>query len=89
MPCLGLLLGFFHKVFLRASSGLLLTSIGVALLPGLLSIESQMAVYIAGIAQQVLFAIIVLAPILELRRENTRCGERSVLPYAKVREHRP
>jgi len=87
MPCLGLFLGLFQEVFLRARSGLLLSGIGVASLPGLLSVESQMAVYIAGIVQQVLFAIIVLAPILEFHQEANPHRERSLLSYAKVGEH--
>jgi hypothetical protein len=80
MPCLGLFLGVFQAVFLRAKSGLLLTSIGVALLPGLLSIESQMAVYISGLVQQIFFSLIVLAPVLELRRRKYYHLARAPLP---------
>ncbi len=84
MFCLGLLLGMFQTIFLRTSSGLLLGSIGVALLPGLLSVESQMAVYIAGLVQQILFALIVLAPVLELRTDNNRRHTRQVVPHTPV-----
>ena len=87
MPCLGLFLGLFQEVFLGARSGLLLSGIGIALLSGLLLVESQMAVYIAGIVQQVLFAIIVLAPILEFHREANPYRETSLLSYAEVGEH--
>jgi len=71
MFCLGLLLGLFGKVLLNLKSGLLLSSIGVALLPGLISIESQMSVYIAGLVQQTLFCIVVLAPILRSSPKQT------------------
>jgi len=86
MPCLGLLLGFFTKVFLRASSGLLLGSVGVALLPGLLSVESQMAVYIAGLAQQVLFAFLVLAPVITVTRRDVHVSETD-LSRARAMSH--
>jgi hypothetical protein len=33
-------------------------------LPGLLVVESQMAVYVSGLVQQVLFAFITLAPVM-------------------------
>jgi len=42
----------------------LLSSIGVALLPGLLAVESQMAVYVSGLVQEVLFALLALAPVM-------------------------
>jgi len=80
MFCLGFFLGVVQKIFFRPESGLLLNSIGIALLPGLLVLESQMAQYVSGLAQQVLAAIIILAPVLQL----TRTGERAqrVSPYA-------
>jgi O-antigen polysaccharide polymerase Wzy len=64
MFCLGLVLGVLKELFMRTASGLLLSSIGVALLPGLLVVESQMAVYVAGLVQQVLFAFLTLAPAI-------------------------
>ncbi len=85
IPCLGLLLGVFQQVFLRGSSGLFLSSIGVALLPGLLSIESQMAVYVSGIVQQVLFSIVVLAPVLVLVRRRSDQST-AVMSYASLEQ---
>lgn len=82
MFCLGLVLGVFQTIFLRTTSGLLLGSIGVALLPGLLSVESQMAVYVAGLVQQILFAVIVLAPVLELK--SNRRPTRRIVPYRQM-----
>lgn len=82
MFCLGLLLGLFEKILLRVKSGLLLSSIGVALLPGLLSIESQMAVYIAGLVQQTFFAVMVLIPVLESSgKKNRPLGREPLAPY--------
>jgi hypothetical protein len=84
MFCLGLVLGVFQTIFLRTTSGLLLSSIGVALLPGLLWVESQMAVYVSGLVQQILFALIVLAPVLEFRSNINRRHAQHVLPYVAV-----
>jgi hypothetical protein len=77
MFCMGILLGLFDKIFLRRGSGLLLNSIGVALLPQLLVVEAQLAQYIAGVGQQVAVALITLAPMFDLRRDEVYRGARS------------
>jgi hypothetical protein len=77
MFCLGILLGLFDKIFLRPRSGLLLNSIGVALLPQLLLVEAQLAQYIAGFGQQVAVALITLAPMFDLHRNQSYQGARS------------
>jgi hypothetical protein len=74
MFCLGILLGLFDKIFLRPSSGLLLNSIGVSLLPGLLPVDAQLAQYIAGVGQQVAVALITLAPMFDLHRNEKYQG---------------
>jgi hypothetical protein len=74
---LGIVLGLFDKIFLRRASGLLLNSIGVALLPQLLLVEAQLAQYIAGVGQQVAIALITLAPLFDLRRNEAYRGARS------------
>jgi len=73
---LGLLLGLLRELFMRNASGFLLSSIGVALLPGLLVVESQMAVYVSGLVQQVLFAFLILAPAITVVRRGS--GESGV-----------
>jgi len=83
--CLGLLLGLFEKILLEVKCGLLFGSIGVALLPGLLSIESQMAVYIAGLVQQIFFAVIILIPVLQLRSNKDRSLGREGLACTTAR----
>ena len=77
MFCLGILLGLFDRIFLRPSSGLLLNSIGVSLLPGLLIVDAQLAQYIAGVGQQVAVALITLAPMFDLHRNGGYRGARS------------
>jgi hypothetical protein len=77
MFCLGILLGLFDKIFLRPSSGLLLNSIGVSLLPGLLPVDAQLAQYIAGVGQQVAVALITLAPMFDLHQNESYRGAQS------------
>jgi hypothetical protein len=55
---------------LRDTSGLLLNSLGVALLPGFLGIEAQLAQYLGGLAQQIALALLVLIPVLKFRNRN-------------------
>jgi O-antigen polysaccharide polymerase Wzy len=70
----GIFLGLFEKVFLRPGAGLLMTSIGVVLLPQLLQVESQLAQYIGGLGQQVAVALITLAPMFNLQRNEAHRG---------------
>jgi O-antigen polysaccharide polymerase Wzy len=76
--CVGMFMGLFEKIFLRFSSGLLLNSIGVVLLPQLLQVESQLAQYIAGVGQQVLVALIALAPMFDMHQRETYRVARTV-----------
>jgi hypothetical protein len=88
--CLGILLGMFDKIFLRPSSGLLLNSIGVVLLPQLLQVEAQLAQYIAGFGQQIAVALITMAPMFDLRRKEAYRGARSFFATrANYKEARP
>lgn len=77
MFCLGVLLGLFDRIFLRPTSGLLLNSVGVSLLPGLLTVDSQLAQYLAGVGQQVAVALITLAPMFDLYRAGVHRGVRA------------
>ena len=69
---LGILLGLFDKVLLRSSSGLLLNSVGVSLVPGLLPVDAQLAQYLAGVGQQIVVALILFAPMFDLHRRQQR-----------------
>jgi hypothetical protein len=78
MFCLGILLGVVKELFMGTASGLLFSSIGVALLPGLLAVESQMAVYVAGLLQQVFFALLTLAPVIAVGRHHSRLSDTAI-----------
>jgi O-antigen polysaccharide polymerase Wzy len=82
----GILLGLFDKMFLRPSSGLLLNSIGVSLLPGLLPVDPQLAQYIAGVGQQVAVALIIFAPMFNLHRKESYRVNRSLLAAGTTKE---
>jgi hypothetical protein len=47
----GFALGIYEVVFFSTGSGLTATAIGLALLPGFLTIESQLVQYLGGILQ--------------------------------------
>jgi hypothetical protein len=79
MFLLGVFFDFYRRAFLSESSGLLMSSLGIALLPQMLSIESQMATYIGGIVQQVGFSLLILLPILKWQTTRPR-----VLPSLRV-----
>lgn len=78
MFCLGVLLGVVKELFMGTASGLLFSSIGVALLPGLLAVESQMAVYVAGLLQQVFFALLTLSPVITVGPHDSRLSETAI-----------
>jgi hypothetical protein len=67
MFLLGIFFDFYQNFFFSRSSGILLGSIGVILLPQMLGIESQMASYLGGVIQQVLFVLVVFLPALRIR----------------------
>lgn len=78
---LGIFLGTFERIFLHADSGLLFSCIGAVLFPQLLAIESQMAQYVAGLAQQIALILLVLIPTLEARSTASNVLRLSAMPY--------
>jgi len=89
MFCVGILLGLFDRIFLRPSAGLLLNSIGLALLPHLVPVESQLGEYIGGMGQQVIVALVTLAPMLDLRSFHAYRRLRPLSSSASYRGRRP
>lgn len=68
MFLMGVFYNFFEQTFLTENSGLLFKGIGVVMLPSLMGIESQLAQYLGGLIQQVLFALLLMLPIITYRR---------------------
>ncbi len=63
---LGIFFDYFQNAFLARDSGWVFNAIGIALIPNFLSIESQLAQYLAGILQCVVVALFVLWPMLHV-----------------------
>ncbi|MFB3916253.1 MAG: O-antigen polysaccharide polymerase Wzy [Terriglobales bacterium] len=59
---LGILLDFIVYSFLHQDSGLMLNAIGIALVPHLITVESQMAQYLAGLIQATVMAVLIFLP---------------------------
>jgi hypothetical protein len=78
---LGIFLGYFQRILLRSDSGLFLGSVGVVLIPQLLAIDSQMAQYVAGLAQQILIALAVLLPLLKSRTRGKNLAAKFSLKH--------
>jgi hypothetical protein len=89
MFCLGVFLSLFDRILLRPRSGLLLNSIGVVLLPHLLPVEAQLAQYLAGFGQQVAVALIALAPMFDLHRNESSRRARSFSAARTDQKERP
>ena len=82
---LGIFLGTFERIFLHADSGVVFSCLGAVLIPQLLAIESQMAQYVAGLAQQIALILLVLIPTLEARSRAGNSLRIVALPYARYR----
>jgi len=86
MFLVGIFLGSVQRIFLRSDSGLLFSSMGAVLVPQLVTVESQMAEYVAGLAQQVLVVVLVLIPVLKSRAEIRKLPMRRFPPPVNQQE---
>jgi len=68
MFLMGVFYDLYQRTFFGKRSGALMVCVGVALIPQLLGIETQMAGYLGGIIQQVLLTLIVFLPVLRFSR---------------------
>jgi hypothetical protein len=86
MFLLGVFFAFFQSIFLMPKSPLILSAIGIAMLPGFLAIDSQLVQYLAGLIQQFLAAYCLLLPIATkackpaARQQNRLEGQPLALP---------
>jgi len=69
---LGIFLDYFQHTFLASESGWVLNAIGIALVPSFLTVEAQLAQYLAGILQTVVVALLVLWPLLHLTARKAK-----------------
>jgi len=71
---MGVFFAIFQKLCLMPGSPILLSAIGIAMIPIFLSVESQLAQYLGGMIQQFAVAYCVLLPV------TTRRTQRSASP---------
>lgn len=76
MFLIGVFFDFYQTTFLGKTSGLLMTGIGLIMLPQFLTIESQLAQYLGGIAQQVVITLLVMLPVIRIRKSNHNVSSR-------------
>jgi hypothetical protein len=69
MLVVGLALGVYERTFGLTQSSSLFLGIGLALIPGFLTIESQLGQYFGGVFQQALLTVAVFLPVVKRRRE--------------------
>jgi len=67
MLLMGIFYDAFQNLFFRNASDVLMTGLGIALLPQIINGEAQMAVYLGGIVQQVAFTLLVFSPVIRWR----------------------
>ena len=72
MFTIGVFFDFYQKTFVAVAGGVLMNGLGLVLLPQLVSLEFQMAQYLSGIAQTVIVTLIVMLPVIRLRRAKGR-----------------
>jgi hypothetical protein len=70
MFLIGILIDFYRRSFLTEEAGLFLNALGMSLVPSFLTIESQLAQYLAGILQMVFFTLILFLPVLRLHERS-------------------
>jgi hypothetical protein len=68
MFLVGVFLNLYRRLFFTKSAGLILSSLGIVLLPQMLGIESQMAQYVSGIVQQVVFSLLIMLPAIRWKQ---------------------
>ncbi len=70
MVALGLIVGVFERTLLSWNSGLLFSSIGMALLFNLISVEAQAAQYLGGLLQQIALIFVLATPVIRRRKDQ-------------------
>jgi hypothetical protein len=71
MVFVGAVLDCLAALLLARNTGALMKGLGMALLPGLSGVESQMAQYLGGLLQQLVLTFAVMLPIAVVRKRNS------------------
>jgi hypothetical protein len=82
MTAIGLLLGVFERTFGSSRSSVLFLAIGLALLQGLVAVESQLSQYLGGLVQQACLSFMVFLPIVIRPRFRPAAGARLAVDWS-------
>jgi hypothetical protein len=77
MMLVGVFLNGVNTFFLSRDSGVLMKGIALAMLPAFIDPGAQMAQFVGGFPQQVLLVIVVMLPIVHVRRRRATQGDAS------------
>jgi O-antigen polysaccharide polymerase Wzy len=81
---LGVVLRVYERLCTADQTNTLVLAIGISLLPQLLTIESQLGQYLAGMVQQIILTFAIFLPVT---RWKSRTAARVVVPAFRFREH--
>ncbi len=84
MALVGVVLDCISALMLTRDAGVLMKGLGMALLPGFVTMESQMSQYLGGIVQNLFLTFVIFAPVAAVRNRNS-----VRLPYMKARRSAP
>jgi hypothetical protein len=85
MFVVGVVLDFWNRTFFLRTGSVLALAIGLALVPQLFFVEMQMAQYLSGFVQHVVFTVVVFLPVLRWRTVVLKPAKTRVLGMAGVR----
>jgi hypothetical protein len=84
MFLIGMILGVYERATFVARSNSYFLAIGLTLLPGFLTIDSQLAQYMSGVVQQLVLMLLAFLPILKTQRRSLQVV-REPVPQFRVR----
>jgi hypothetical protein len=84
MFAIGIVLGVYERTLGLTKSSSLFLAIGIALIPGFLTIESQLGQYFGGVLQQALLATAVFLPVTKRRSLAVQSGESQASRNASI-----
>jgi hypothetical protein len=67
----GVFFDVYKRTFFSLETSAFMNALGIVLIPQFLAVESQLAQYLGGVFQQIVFTLIVMLPILRLRSTSS------------------
>jgi hypothetical protein len=67
----GIFFDVYKRTFFSLETSAFMNALGIVLIPQFLAVESQLAQYLGGVFQQIVFTLIVMIPILRLRSTSS------------------